>query len=64
MLLTEEIKRAMRRRKGEENMTLQKMASSIGLHYKTVERLLGSLEPVEVRKETFEKITNWLAKAV
>jgi predicted transcriptional regulator len=64
MILTQEMKTALRKRKAELMLNQQQTANELGLHPKTVEKYLRNPNAEEVRTTTFQKISNWLAKGI
>jgi hypothetical protein len=62
MFLTTDSKRALKRLKGEKNITYQELAQDTGLHSNTVRKIIKNPNGEEVKNKTYTKIMNFIAK--
>lgn len=62
MLLTTENKRALKRLKGEKNLTYKSLAHLIGVHDNTIRRIIKSDEAEEIKTVTYTKIMQFISK--
>lgn len=62
MILTTESKRALKRLKGEKNITYQELAHATGLHSNTVRKIIKNPDGEEVKNKTYVKIMDYISK--
>ncbi|GAA5430057.1 MULTISPECIES: hypothetical protein [Lactococcus] len=62
MYLTNEIKTALRKKRGVLNLTKSEVADQLGINRLTYGRLESPTRNEKVRQSTYERITEWLAK--
>ncbi|KXT61773.1 helix-turn-helix domain-containing protein [Lactococcus sp. DD01] len=62
MLLTTESKRALRRLRGEQNITCEDIANATGLHGNTVRKIIKNPDGEEVKNKTYVKIMDYISK--
>lgn len=62
MLLTTENKRALKRLKGEKNITYQELAQLTGLHSNTVRKIIKNPDGEEVKSKTYVKVMDLIAQ--
>ena len=62
MYLTQEIKTALRKKRGILDLTKGEAADQLGINRLTYGRLESPTRNEKVRQSTYERITEWLAK--
>lgn len=62
MLLTTESKRALRRLRGEKNISCEDIANATGLHGNTIRKIIKNPNGEEVKNKTYTKLMNYIAK--
>ena len=62
MYLTQEIKTALRKKRGILDLTKGEAADQLGINRLTYGRLESPARNEKVRQSTYERITEWLAK--
>ncbi|MGO3571284.1 MAG: transcriptional regulator [Lactococcus cremoris] len=62
MYLTQEIKTALRKKRGILDLTKGEAADRLGINRLTYGRLESPTRNEKVRQSTYERITEWLAK--
>ncbi|MBN2937766.1 transcriptional regulator [Lactococcus lactis] len=62
MYLTQEIKTALRKKRGILDLTKGEAADRLGINRLTYGRLESPIRNEKVRQSTYERITEWLAK--
>jgi DNA-binding XRE family transcriptional regulator len=62
LYLTQEIKTALRKKRGILDLTKGEAADRLGINRLTYGRLESPIRNEKVRQSTYERITEWLAK--
>jgi DNA-binding XRE family transcriptional regulator len=62
LYLTQEIKTALRKKRGILDLTKGEAADQLGINRLTYGRLESPTRNEKVRQSTYERITEWLAK--